>query len=62
MMYIMYAPILLVPAEGWGLFMPRGALGALRPPVGLQYPNFKLSKIGNFWNFDCNFALYRGKI
>ena len=34
-----YAPILLVPVEGWG---PFGPLGALRPPVGLQYPNFEL--------------------
>ena len=60
--------ILLAPAEGWGSFGPLGALrallGAFSPKwhCNIQTLNFKLWKIGNLHDFDCNFALYRGKI
>ena len=46
-------PFLLAPAEGWG--------PGLRPPVGFQCPNLELKTL-NLRNFDCNFALFRGKI
>ena len=46
-------PFLLAPAEGWG--------PGLRPPVGFQCPNLELKTL-NLRNFDCNFALFGGKI
>ena len=51
-------PFLLAPAEGWG---PFGPPRALRPPVGFQCPNHELKTL-NLRNFDCNFALFGGKI
>ena len=53
-----YAPFLLAPVEGWG---PFGPPRALRPPVGFQCPNLELKTL-NLRNFDCNFALFGGKI
>ena len=46
-------PFLLAPAEGWG--------PGLRPPVGFQCPNLELRTL-KLRNFDCNFALFGGKI
>ena len=46
-------PFLLAPEEGWG--------PGLRPPVGFQCPNLELKTL-NLRNFDCNFALFGGKI
>ncbi len=46
----------------WGPLGPCGPCWGPSAPVRLQYPNFKLWKIGNLCNFDCNFVLSLGKI